>query len=606
MLSDPQSPGVDYRRLFESAPGCFLVLNRRFEIVAVTDAYLDATMRTRADLLGREIFDAFPDNPEDAHATGVATLRASLERVLATGRPDTMAVQKYDIERAETEGGGFEERYWSPINCPMLDERGAVDFIIHRVEDVTEYIRLLERGASDEGQSAATRHMAVDVLQRAREVQDANRELQELKTELESKLQERSEAADVARKQLESEIQARQRTVEKLERTEQQFRQAQKMESIGRLAGGIAHDFNNILSVIMSYADLVLDDLPAADRHRGALEEVLKAATRAADLTRQLLAFSRQQVLAPSVLDLNDVITNLRKILERIVGEDVELNFRLDPTSWRVLVDRSQVEQVILNLVVNARDAMPNGGTLTISTSTAHLDEEYTIDHVKMVPGDYSVLVVSDTGGGMDKATQARIYEPFFTTKDKGKGTGLGLSTVFGIVAQSGGAIWLYSEVGVGTTFKIYLPRGEGRTAEPAPVGAPSLASGSETILLVDDDESLRGVSKSILSRAGYRVIEARDPTEALRLCSDSSIPIDLLLTDVVMPKMNGRELAARVRDAQPHAKVLFMSGYTDDAILRHGILHSSEFFLQKPVTPRGMTSKVRAVLDSITPTAPA
>jgi two-component system cell cycle sensor histidine kinase/response regulator CckA len=390
----------------------------------------------------------------------------------------------------------------------------------------------------------------------------------------------------------------RRQAEEALRQSEEQLRQAQKMEAVGRLAGGIAHDFNNILSVILSYADFILADLNPSDPMRSDVEEIGKAATRAAGLTRQLLMFSRQQVVEPRVIDLHEVLTGMDKMLQRILGEDVQLVSLPPKSSGRVKVEPSHIEQVILNLVVNARDAMPTGGKLTIETGNVVLDDAYSMSHLPAKPGPYVMLAVSDTGSGMDRETQRRIFEPFFTTKPLGKGTGLGLSTAFGIVQQSGGNIWVYSEPGKGTTFKVYLPRVDEEVDVLRPPAAPTSLRGTETILLVEDEEQVRAIALSILRRQGYQVMPAQNAGEALLICERHLGVIDLLLTDVVMPQMSGPELATRLAATRPEMKILCMSGYTDDSIVRHGVLETGVAFVQKPITPSLLTRKVREVLD--------
>lgn len=386
-------------------------------------------------------------------------------------------------------------------------------------------------------------------------------------------------------------------------RLEDQIRQAQKMEAIGRLAGGIAHDFNNLLTAILGYSHLVEAELGEGHRLRGDVEQIRKAGERAAALTRQLLAFSRKQVLVPEVLDLNVIVADTEKMLRRLIGEDIELVTRLEPALDRVKLDRSQIEQVVMNLAVNSRDAMPDGGRLTIETRNVHIDAPLIWGDLPIEPGFYVILAVSDTGSGMDEATKSHIFEPFFTTKGQGKGTGLGLATVYGIVRQSGGHVWLYSEVGKGTTFKIYLPR-----AETGEIRAPTLREvpeeqlrGTETVLLVEDDEAVRILACGLLESYGYAPIPSRNPEEAEENARDYSGPIHLLLTDVVMPGMSGSELARRVASIRPEIRVLFMSGYSDESIGRHLEQHAGRALLEKPFTPASLAHRVRAVLDSRT-----
>jgi signal transduction histidine kinase/ActR/RegA family two-component response regulator len=392
----------------------------------------------------------------------------------------------------------------------------------------------------------------------------------------------------------------RERAEAALRRSEEQLRQSQKMEAIGRLSGSVAHDFNNLLSVILSYSELVLAELKPIDPLRADVESIKKAGEKAADLTLQLLAFSRQQVLAPRIVDLNEVLLDSERMLRRLIGEDIEFVTHYARSLSRVKVDPGQVDQVLLNLVINARDAMPDGGKLTIETKDVVLEEQYVAEHLGVVSGPHVMLAVSDTGFGMDKQTQARIFEPFFTTKELGKGTGLGLSTVFGIVKQSGGHIWVYSEPGGGTTFKVYLPVCEGADVEVPEVAPPVMTlHGTETILLVEDQDDVRRVAQTILRRHGYHVIEASNAGEALLTCERHPRTIHLLLTDVVMPQLSGRELAERLLSMRPELKVLYMSGYTENVIVHHGILDSGIAYLQKPIVPEMLARRVREVLDA-------
>ena len=378
---------------------------------------------------------------------------------------------------------------------------------------------------------------------------------------------------------------------------EEQLRQAQKMEAIGQLASGVAHDFNNVLCAIVGYSDLLLDDSSLNWHARGRVTEIRAAANRAAEITQQMLAFSRKQVLQPRVLDLNAVVMESSKMLRRLITENIRLVTTLDPDLWAVRADPTQIVQIITNLAVNSRDAMPQGGRLVIETSNATLDQTYADRHFQVQPGDYVLLAVTDTGIGMDTETQHHIFEPFFTTK-RGRGTGLGLSTVYGIVKQSGGYVWVYSEPGRGTTFKIYFPRVEGKAA-PLAGGSHRGASlgGSETILLVEDDVALRELNREQLKSLGYNVLPAPNGEAALQLVKEHSGEIHLLLTDVVMPGINGRELAERLQQQRPAIKVLYVSGYTEN-VIQQEILNSGVAFLQKPFGREVLGKKLRELLD--------
>ncbi|MFO0613657.1 MAG: PAS domain-containing protein [Polyangiaceae bacterium] len=386
---------------------------------------------------------------------------------------------------------------------------------------------------------------------------------------------------------------------------EERLRQAQKMESVGQLAGGIAHDFNNLLTVILGGAEQLLGLLSEPDPMREEVLEIERAGQRAAALTRQLLAFSRKQVLEPRVVDVNVLVRDATRLLDRLLGENIELELVLEPKPAPCWLDPGQFQQILLNLAVNARDAMPDGGSLLIETANVNLDETYAFEHPSVAAGRYIRVSVSDNGHGMSPEVRARLFEPFFTTKEVGRGTGLGLATVYGIVRQSGGAIWVYSEVDQGTTFKIYFPVHEGEaTAQPAP-SPVATTGGHETILLVEDDAQVRATVARMLRRSGYHVIEASNGGEALLICEQHGGTIHLLLTDVVMPKLNGRKVAERLRALRPALHVLFMSGYTENAIVHHGVLDSGIDFLLKPITTETLLAKVRAVLDREPPSSP-
>jgi two-component system, cell cycle sensor histidine kinase and response regulator CckA len=394
------------------------------------------------------------------------------------------------------------------------------------------------------------------------------------------------------------EITERKRAEEEKPRLESQLIQAQKMESVGRLAGGVAHDFNNMLSVILGYADLIKSRLSSADPLLKDILAIEKAAGHSRDVTRQLLAFSRKQIIAPQPVDLNDLLGVTEKTLARLIGEDIDLHFYPEEALWKIRFDPAQMNQILVNLMVNARDAMPDGGKLTIETANTHLDEAYCRNHLGFKPGCYVLLTVSDNGIGMDREVLSHVFEPFFTTKEVGKGTGLGLATIYGIVKQNGGFINVYSEPGQGTTFKIYIPRiveedGEvALRAEEAP-----LVHATGRILLVEDDEMVREVTKDILEAIGYTVLAAETPQAAVSLSENPEERIDLLLTDVVMPGLSGKELSDRVKAVRPDAKVLFMSGYTSNVIVHHGILEAGVHFIQKPFSMRDLARKVRQVM---------
>jgi signal transduction histidine kinase/CheY-like chemotaxis protein len=618
--ADRNAEPIDFRLLFESAQGLYLVLTPGLKIIAVSDAYLRATKTEREKILGRGIFDVFPDNPDDPGATGVRQLRASLNAVLQTRQPDTMAVQKYDIRRPESEGGGFEERYWSPVNSPVIGPNGEVIYIIHRVEDVTEFITLKQAGEkATHALLTRSEQMEAEIFSRANELAETNRkltganqELARLYDQISSLMAQADDELRLSKGEEEPAIPQQPIGVEEMlrrvgelitghQRLEEELRQSQKMEAVGLLAGGIAHDFNNVLNVIIGYSKLLLQKLPAGERAHRQVAEICKAGERAAGLTQQLLAFSRKQVLQPRVVNFADTLREMDSLVRRVIGEDIEVATKIHDDVARVKIDPSQVQQVILNLVVNARDAMPKGGKLTLELSNANLDASYARIH-HIAPGNYVMLAVSDNGCGMTPEVRQHAFEPFFTTKEVGSGTGLGLATVYGIIRQSGGHIWLYSEPGVGTTFKMFFPCVDAEE-ETAPEVAHEVGPrGTETILVVEDDPAVRLLVEDILNSSGYRVLVAEDGPGALQIAQSHSGEIDLLLTDVVLPKMGGREVAASLTRVRPGIKVLFMSGYTGLSATQHGTLDSDVNFLPKPFSPDALCEKVRAVLTARMP----
>ncbi len=388
--------------------------------------------------------------------------------------------------------------------------------------------------------------------------------------------------------------------ISEIKELERRLAVSQRMEAVGLLAGGIAHDFNNLLTVINNCATLAKKNLSDTKQVQEDIAQIQSAGQRAAALTRQLLAFSRKQVLQPKVINLNGVILDLEDMLRRLLGEDIDIEIHLDENLGHVLVDPSQMEQIIANLALNAREAMPGGGSLTIETINVKLDEEYARQHVDVSPGDYVMMCMTDTGHGMDEKTKSRIFEPFFSTKPRGRGTGLGLATVYGIVKQSGGDIWVYSEPNAGAAFKIYLPKVSDHPIreESSPSPVLNIGGGTETLLLVEDEDAVRFIAERLLCQAGYTVLTARDAEEAMRIHDKMEHEIDLLLTDVVMPKTSGRQLADKLLSLQPKLKVLYMSGYTDNAIVHHGVLNAGTHFIAKPFSATELTRKVREVLD--------
>jgi signal transduction histidine kinase/ActR/RegA family two-component response regulator len=530
-MLDQNGPCLDFRALFEAVPGRYLVLGPDLTIIAVSDAYTRLTMTVRGALIGRPIFDVFPDNPDSANAAAANALRASLDRVLETGRPDSMAQQKFLAPRPITEGGGFEERYWSALNTPVFDGMGELRWIIHRVQDVTDLVKLRDEEASRETQ----------IGEQQRVIEQLRIANQELARRVDDGA-DRGHAHDQAAGQLAD---------------------AEKIEAVGNVTGSIAHDFNNLLAAILGNLEMLADQTGLDADGQELLGEAQRAAARGAELARRLLSFARRQPLKPAPIVIGELIEAMGKRLERGLGKTVGITLDLARDLWPVMADPGQLETSLANIIANAGDAMPNGGHLIIGTRNGHLDADYVSEHPGVKAGDYAIIEVSDTGSGMSREVQRRIFDPFFTTKDKGTGRGLGLSTVLGFVKQSGGHVDVASEDGVGTTFRLYLPR----LAAAAPqvdgtAPATSLAKGeSETVLVVEDDPSLRRVVRRQLLELGYQVLEAERAAAALRLLETQKI--DLLFTDIVTPgSIDGMALARTAAARWPGLKILLTSGF--------------------------------------------
>jgi PAS domain S-box-containing protein len=681
-------PRPDYAAAFDAAPGNYLLLDPELRIVGVTDAYLAATMTAREDILGRGLFEVFPDNPDDPAADGVRNLRTSLSQVLSTTRPHRMALQKYDIRRPERDGGGFEERYWSPLNSPVLGPDGEVEYIIHWVEDVTEFVQLKQ--------------------QMQREQQMLNEELRARASTIEAEAFLRVEAVDANRRLVESERRYRfladavpqliwtadpqgfidycnerwlsftNLPVERLRgsgwqeilhpddraRTasawseavrlgssrfqiehrmrhhdgtwrwvlttalpfrdpsgevqrwfgsttdihdrvmaDEQMREAQRLQAVGKLAGGMAHEVNNMMTAVVGFGELVAAALGQDHPLRADVREMIKAGTRAAEVTRQLLAFSRQQVLKPIVLDVNVVVLELAPVLRQLLGSDRRLDLRLASSRVRVTADRSQLEQVLINLVANARDATTTDAVVSVETEAVHLEGE-SIAAVSSASNDadrasgwFVRLVVRDDGVGMSPEVLARAFEPFFTTKPVGQGTGLGLSMVHGIATQSGGFARLESALNAGTAVSIHLPLVDAELAAPEPAKTAPRGRG-ERILVVEDQSMVGSLARRSLEANGYTVYQAPNGAAGLGFLEGHPGVIDLVLTDIVMPRMNGSELAARIAQRYPNIPVLFMSGYSGDDIMQRGLTVGGAPFIAKPFTPESLAAAVHDRLE--------
>ena len=681
-MSQTQPVPDDYRAIFDASPGNYLLLDRDFTIVGVNQCYLTATKTKREAIVGQGLFDIFPDNPDDPSADGVRKLRASLQRVLTEKRPHRMPVQHYDIRRPEAEGGGFEERYWSPLNSPVLDEQGDVRYIIHWVEDVTEFVRM-KRQMSDRlvwneelGARAAT--IEAEVYLRGEAV-EANRRLSETArhyqflADLVPQLiwtadaagapeyynqrwvefthqdraallregwqqlvhpEDRSHTLELWTETIHTgadrfQMQHRFRRYDGTYRwmlttalpyrdtggrvlkwfgsatdihdkvmADERLQHAQRLQAAGQLAGGVAHEVNNMMTIVIGCGDFVLQALGSDHPQLGDVQEMMKAATRASDVTRQLLAYSRQQVFRVSVLNLNDIVNELVPALTRLAGSDRHLAVRHIPGEVWARADRGQIEQVLINLVANARDATGTDGLISIETGSAELDREQLrqMSGEDLPPGRFARVAVRDNGSGMPPEITVRVFEPFFTTKPIGQGTGLGLSMVYGIAKQSGGFAEVISREGEGTVVAVYLPAVQAELPVE-PVLSGQVKGAGEQILVVEDDPQVRAIARRALQEAGYAVYEAITGLAASSFISSHPGLIDVVVSDVVMPGVNGRELADQLRVTDPDLPILFMSGYPGTDIERRGLRIDRTTFIEKPFTPDALVAAVSGAL---------
>jgi signal transduction histidine kinase/ActR/RegA family two-component response regulator len=557
----------DFRVLFESVPGLYLVLRPDLTIVAASDAYLEATMTQRERIIGHNLFQAFPDDPDDPSATRMRDLHASLQRVLASGAPDVMAMQTVAIRRSD---GKFDERCWNPINIPVLGADQTIAYIIHRIEDVTEFTRLKQEG--EEQQRAAAEMLArsarmeAEIAQRAEQLQEANDSLREANEQLAT-----SQALDS---------------------------QMQKLEAVGQLTGGIAHDFNNLLTVIIGNVDLLESEVVDREAGRRMMATIRRSAERGARLTKQLLAFSRQQTLKPETCNLNAVLIELDASLKRTLGDAVLVRTKLNPALWPCNIDIAQFDTAILNVAANAADAMPQGGTLTLTTRNVTVEPIDVAALGDIRPGRYVTVALADTGVGMSSDALSRAFDPFFTTKGVGKGSGLGLSQLYGFVMQSGGHVSLDSEIGRGTVVTLYLPHAhqlsEQLQAEPV---EPMRIKGAETVLVVEDDADVLDVAVATLTDLGYRILLAYNGLEALQILERDE-PIDLLFTDIVMPSgISGVQLAREARRLRQDIKVLLTSGYTTQTLAQEYGANTEYQIITKPYRQSELVEHVRRAL---------
>jgi signal transduction histidine kinase len=534
----------DFEVIFKSCPGLYLILDTQFTIIAASQAYLEATLTNKEDAFNKNIFDVFPDDPNDPNdpnANGASLLRASLQSVLVHKKKNIMALQKYDIRNAKN---FFEERYWSPINYPVFDSNENIKYILHCVVDVTESVKLKKE--------------------------------------------------NILNFQISTNGNSENYHFEKV-------RQSQRMEAMGQLAGGVAHDFNNILATITLTSEMLLGNSNLPEFAKSGLKTILKGSESATSLTRQLLSFSRKQTLQPKVLNINKILTQMKVLLYRTISEDLELKLELAENLRNTLVDYGQIEQIVMNLVVNARDALSSGGQITIKTADVTLTKLMSHGHMKVEPGNYVMLSVQDNGIGMDATTQARIFEPFFTTKEIGRGTGLGLATVYGIVYQNKGTIWVYSEPNRGSTFKIYFPVSyENLSDETLTEELPSIKSSQKrTILLVEDEEYLRNSISNVLRNVGYDVIAVENGLKAFEFIQNRTQIVDLIITDIIMPEMTGTLLAQKLNENQFPGKILFLSGYAEN-ILESLPNEARPNFLEKPFGMKILLSKIASILNEL------